>query len=480
MSKEFKIPELGEGVESATVARILVSEGDAVEKDQSVVELETEKAATEVPCDSAGKVKKIHVEEGDEIKVGETVLTLEETNDSEAGDKENQEEKPESEESDNTPDEDETDSEEKKPEAKSDDKEETQKKPAKTEEPPGADEEADEDGDDEEDADEGDEEEEDEDKEMRAGEEEAPEGEEESPKKRSADLPIPAAPSVRRFAREIGVYLSTVQGSGEHGQISINDVKAQARSSSGSESAAPELPDFSKWGDIEREPMSKVRQLTAEQMVRAASIIPQAIQFGKADITKIEKLREQYAADAEEAGGHLSLTVILIKTVVGALKMFPRFNASLDPEKKEIIYKKYVHIGIAMDTDRGLLVPVIRDADKMNVIELAVELRELTEKGRAGKLKAEDMRGASLTITNAGALGGDLFIPIVNWPEVAILGVAKTRTEPVFLNGAFQPRQILPLSLAYDHRLIDGADAVRFMRWLTKALEDPIKLAWEG
>ena len=215
-------------------------------------------------------------------------------------------------------------------------------------------------------------------------------------------------------------------------------------------------------------------------MARAWSVVPQAVQFGRADIGRTEEVRRRYMKDAENAGGHLSLTVVLIKTLAGALKAFPAFNASVDPDAGEIIYKKYCNVGVAMDTDRGLVVPVIRDTERKNMIELAVALRELTDRARAGKLKAEEMQGGNITLTNPGAVGGDAPIPIVNWPEAAILGVGRHRMEAAFVDGDLKARPLLPLVLSYDHRLIDGADAVRFMNWIVEALEDPVKVAWEG
>lgn len=441
MSKEFKVPQLGENAEKATVAKVLVSQGDRVEKDQPVVELESDKAAAEVPCDIPGNVEKIHVSEGDEVEVGQTLLTLSDT----GGTEDTGEEKKED--TDDKPAEQEE--EEETAPRKQADKEDEKKESDEEEEP--------------------------------APEEAGKDAEEEPSEEKASEEVVPAAPSVRRFAREIGVDIEEVEGSGPNGRISVDDVKSHARSSSQASPSTPsaELPDFSQWGEIERRMMSNIRFLTGQHMTRAASEIPQAVQFGRADITDLEELRSHYGQDDKETDTHLSLTVVLIKTMAAALKHFERFNASVDVENKEIIYKKYCHIGVAVDTERGLVVPVLRDVDCKSVMDLASELGELTERARNGELKIEEMKGGSMTLSNAGALGGDSFVPIVNWPEVAILGVAQSCIMPVYRDGVLTPRTLLPLTLSYDHRAIDGADAVRFMNWLVAALEEPMKLAWE-
>lgn len=458
MSKEFKVPELGEGVETADVAKVLVSTGDEVEKDQLVVELETDKAAAEVPCDVAGTVDKVHIKEGDQVKVGQTLLTL--------GNGGTQEEEPEPED-------------EKEQDTEAQDKTRQQQKPRTREAQPeeeAAQKEPQETASEPEQAEPHDTQQESEEPATReATEEDTPEA--------SENVPVPAAPSVRRFAREIGVDISQVKGSGPQGRISRDDVKAHAKSRSGSgggRARSATLPDFSAWGETERQPMSKVRRLTADRMSRAWALAPQAVQFGRADLTQLNALRDRVRHEAEAAGGHLSLTVMLVKTLGAALKAFPRFNASVDVEQNDIVFKKYVNVGVAMDTERGLVVPVVRHVDTKTMIELSVEVSQLTEKARQGKLQAADMQGGNITLTNAGALGGDVFIPIVNWPEAAILGVAQSRLEAVYQGGELKPRPMLPLALSYDHRLIDGADGVRFMRWIVRALEDPVRLVVGG
>jgi len=226
--------------------------------------------------------------------------------------------------------------------------------------------------------------------------------------------------------------------------------------------------------------MSNVRRKTAEHMSYAWSAVPQVTQYDKADVTNLEELRKRYGKRAEEAGGKLTVTAVALKVVASALKIFPEFAASIDAGRNEIIYKKYFHIGVAVDTDRGLLVPVIRDVDKKNIIELSAELARAAEKARNKKLAPEEMEGGVFTITNLGGIGGTAFSPIVNAPEVAILGISRANLEPVFVNGTFQPRMIVPLSLSYDHRLIDGADAARFLRWVAEALEQPFLLPLQG
>ncbi|MFH1568447.1 MAG: 2-oxo acid dehydrogenase subunit E2 [Gemmatimonadota bacterium] len=298
---------------------------------------------------------------------------------------------------------------------------------------------------------------------------------------------VPAAPSVRRLAREIGVDIAQVKGSGPGGRISEDDVKGHAKAMNLGRSAAPlgapapqPLPDLEKWGPVERQPMSNVRRLTAEHMRRSWTTIPHVTQFDRADVTELEAFRKQYGPRAEKAGGKLTPTAIVLKVVAAALRRFPHFNASVDALNEQVVLKQYCHIGVAVDTPRGLLVPVVRDVDDKNMIELAVELSRLAEKARTGKLAIEDMQGGCFTISNLGGIGGDAFTPIINAPEVAILGVARNRHEPVWRDGQFEPRLMMPLSLSYDHRLIDGADGARFLRWLCEALQNPFLIALEG
>ncbi len=451
MAIEFTLPELGEHIESAEVVRVLVSVGDRVEKDQPLLEVETDKASIEVPSPANGTVTALHVREGDTVRVGQPLLTLEETT-AEAGEKAEA-------------------GVETKEAAKVMIREERRvdrepivepTEPSATSTPSS----------------------------RRAA---VVEFTRRPPRPathaEAARRVIPAAPSVRRLARELGIDIQDVPGSGPGGRISVQDVKNYARRLLGERKAetpaaalptAPPLPDFSQWGEIERRPMSNVRRITAENMSRAWALIPHVTQHDKADITELERLRKQFAPRAEAAGGKLTITAIILKVAAAALKAFPQFNTSLDVANNEIIYKKYYHIGVAVDTDRGLLVPVIRDVDKKNLIELAVELHHMAEKARARKLTVDELQGGTFSITNLGGIGGTSFSPIVYYPQVAILGVSRAQWEPALIDGQFQPRLILPLSLSYDHRVIDGADAARFLRWIAEALEQPFRLILEG
>ena len=300
--------------------------------------------------------------------------------------------------------------------------------------------------------------------------------------------PVPAAPHVRRLAREIGVDIHDVKGTGPGGRISEDDVKAYSKvllASAAAQAprehfAQPQLPDFTKWGKVERVSMRGVRRKTAEHLWEAWHTVPHVTQNDKADITELEQLRARFAPKAQEAGGKMTVTAIALKVCASALKIFPQFNASIDLTKEEIVYKQYINVGVAVDTDRGLLVPVLRDVDKKNIVELAAELTQLSKKARDKKLTPAEMEGGTFTITNLGGLGGTGFSPIVNYPEVAILGLSRSSMEPVWLNGKFEPRLVLPLSLSYDHRLIDGADAARFLRWIAEAFEQPFLLSVQG
>jgi pyruvate dehydrogenase E2 component (dihydrolipoamide acetyltransferase) len=302
----------------------------------------------------------------------------------------------------------------------------------------------------------------------------------------SAELsptPVSAAPKTRAAARELGVELSAVKGTGEGGRIMEEDVRAAS-------AAAPRgiataigpraLPDFARFGKIERKPMSNVRLATAEHLAHAWATVPQVTQYDSADITELEVLRKRYAEKVEAAGGRLTLTAVLLKVVSSALRQFPQFNTSVDMAAREIIEKHYVHVGVAVDTERGLLVPVIRDADTKNILELAVELSEMAKRAHARQLGPADLEGGTFSITNLGTVGGTHFTPIVNWPEVAILGISRAGMEPLWKDEKFVPRLMLQLSLSYDHRVIDGADGARFLRWICEALEQPFFLALEG
>ncbi len=450
MAKEFKLPELGENVESGDIVDVLVAKGDIIEVDQNVLEIETDKAVIEVPSSVGGKITKINVKKGESVNVGDTILVVEETKESASG----------------------ATTEEKK--------EETPSKEEKAEEP----------------------EETPEEKEKPATKRQAVQAPVEAPAKPESEKPAvpavpmpgrppekaaPAAPSVRRLARELGVDVNNVSGTGDNGRISQEDVKAyvkelntQRKQAGGLAIEGEPLPDFTKWGEVERESMSNVRKKTAQHMMNSWAPVPHVTQYDKADINDLEKLRKQWSKKAEKTGGKLTITAILLKVIASALKKFPNFNTSIDLAKNEIIYKKYIHIGVAVDTPAGLLVPVIRDVDQKNILELSAELSDISQKARNRKLSMDEMQGGCFSISNLGGIGGTNFSPIVNTPEVAILGVSRGGMEPSWQGDGFEPRLMLPLSLSYDHRIIDGADAARFLRWVCEALEEPLLLALEG
>jgi pyruvate dehydrogenase E2 component (dihydrolipoamide acetyltransferase) len=459
---EFRLPELGENIEQGDLVRLMISAGAKISEGQAVMELETEKAVVEVPSSVSGVVKEVLVKQGEKVKVGQVIFTLE--GDTQA---QSQAAKP-------AP----ADESQAKLEAATPAPEDESsgqhgarltfqaaiKAEGKTEEqalprdqppsaPPGFA------------------------MPTQLGKVAGTEHRE----------PVPAAPHVRRLARELGVDIHDVKGTGPGGRISEDDVKAHSKAlltaavqAPGRPFAASPLPDFAKWGKIERVSMRGVRRKTAQHLWEAWTTIPHVTQQDKADITEIEHLRARFAPKAEEAGGKMTVTAIALKVCASALKVFPQFNASINMAKEEVIYKQYINIGVAVDTDRGLLVPVIRDVDKKNIVELAVELTQLSKKARDKKLTPAEMEGGTFTITNLGGIGGTGFSPIVNYPEVAILGLSRSSTEPVWMNGKFEPRLVLPLSLSYDHRLIDGADAARFLRWIAEALEQPFLLSVQG
>lgn len=467
---EFRLPELGENVAAGDVVSVLVKVGARIERDQPALELETDKATVEVPSSVSGIVKEIRVTAGKKVTVGEVVFTVESTDGDDAGARpvgvERVHAAPAPPDATSrgraadaplmTPDEG------MHQEVHGRRRQTGPDKPGMHED---ALEEAAGDAAPREAAD------------ARAGGDGAPRA------------PAPAAPSVRRSARELGVDIHDVKGSGPAGRISVDDVKAHVkrmmqegatRRAPAAGSAPVPLPDFAKWGPVERTPMRAVRRTTAERLSVAWSQIPHVTQHDEADVTVIEQLRQQFGKRAEAAGGKLTVTAVALKVVGAALKAFPQFNAAIDTASGELIVKKYVHVGIAVDTDRGLLVPVIRDVDKKNILQLSAELTQASEKARAGKTTADEMQGGCFTITNLGGIGGTHFTPIVNFPEVAILGLSRARMQPVWTDGEFVPRLMLPLSLSYDHRVIDGADAARFLRWVAEALEQPFLLSLQG
>jgi pyruvate dehydrogenase E2 component (dihydrolipoamide acetyltransferase) len=418
---------------------MLVKPGDVVAREQALLELETDKATIEVPSSLAGRVTALRVAEGDKVRVGDVLLTIEESADEPlpaaprpAPDAAGVALAP----------------------APADPVQPMPDLPRHEHEEVGA---------------------------VAPGA--VPQAAIERPAERAPSVTVPAAPSVRRLARELGVDIARVQGSGPGGRIAPDDVKAYAKAvvsgaGAGEVAARVPLPDFSRWGEVERQPLSTIRRKTAEHVIHAWSTIPHVTQHDTCDISALEELRKRHAPEAEAAGGRLTVTAIALKVVAVALRRFPRFNSSLDMAADALVLKRYVHIGVAVDTERGLLVPVIRDVDTKGIIELAVELAAVSEKAKARKLTLEEMEGGSFTITNLGGIGGTAFTPIVRAPEVAILGVSRARTEPVWVDGSFEPRLMMPLSLSYDHRVIDGADAARFLRWVAEAFEQPLLLSF--
>ena len=471
MAKEIKVPQIGDGVESATVSEVLVAEGDKIEKDQSVIAVESDKASVEVPSSAAGTIKEIKISEGDEVEVGQVIILLEESDDDET-DEDNGEASEEEKEKENTSEEENEEEDEDSEEKQSGKK----KKKIKEENPEDNDEEPEED-----DADEN----QDDKKSSKKDEPEAGKTSEEKENKKSGKSSsgesstgagIQASPGTRRLARELGVDLTELAEE-ISGRVSEKDVKEFAKKDSpkSTRSASISLPDFEKWGSVERKPLNNIRKATAKNVTASWQSVPHVFQFDEADITDIQQYLEVNQDKAEKAGGKLTITALLTKIVASALVRFPKFNASIDMENEEMILKNYVNIGIAVATEKGLLVPVIKDADKKSIIEIATELTNIAEKARDGKLSKEDMEGANFSISNLGGIGGTNFTPIVPAFQVAILGISRSAKKPVYIDDEFKPREILPLSLSYDHRLIDGADGAAFINWITQALEDPYK-----
>ncbi|MBP1685541.1 MAG: catalytic domain of component of various dehydrogenase complexe [Deltaproteobacteria bacterium] len=427
MIKAVKLPELGENVEEGEVLAVLVAVGDHIESDQTLIEIETNKASVEVPAPIPGVVKAVHVKPGDIVHVGGVIAEVETEAEGSGAEV---------------------------AEAAVDAAAETESVAVAAAQPP-------------------------------APAVAAPPAVDEHAET------APAAPSVRRLARELGLDINDVAGSGPGGHISEQDVMQHARRLIQERVQAPRgiaaapagslgLPDFSRFGAVEREPMSGVRRKTAQTMSRSWVTIPHVTQFDRADITETERARKHYASQVAAQGGKLTLTAVVIKILAAAVKLYPKFNASIDTDHDEIVLKQYVNIGVAVDTDHGLLVPVIRDVDQKHLTQIGRELTELSDRARARKSRPEDLQGANLTVTNLGSLGTTYFSPLINWPEVAVLGIGRANQEALYRDGAFVPRLMLPLSVSYDHRLIDGADAARFLRWIAEALEHPLALALDG
>lgn len=438
MAASFELPELGENIDSGTVVKVLVTVGQRIEKDQVVLELETDKAVVEVPSAVAGVITELNATEGGTLHVGDVILRVDASQEAPSPEATPQETQP-PEEKEATP----------PPQA-----------PPQAAPVPAA-----------------------------AALAPAP-APEPPPEERRDAAPsrVVASPSTRRFAREIGVNIQHVPPSDASGRVTVDDVKkfSQEINMQGGaplpSSGAPgqPLPTFERWGTVVRHEMTNIRRRTAERLSTAWQTIPHVTQFDKADTTLLDELRKGYGPRVQEAGGKLTVTAILVKVLAAALKKFPNFNASIDAARNEIIFKEYYNIGVAVDTERGLIVPVIHNVDKMNLTQIAADLSRLAERARSRKISLDEMQGGSITITNLGGIGGTDFTPIINPPEVAIIGVSRARIEPVFIDGEFRPRSIMPLALSYDHRIIDGADAARFLRWVCEALEQPFLLHLEG
>jgi pyruvate dehydrogenase E2 component (dihydrolipoamide acetyltransferase) len=429
MARPFKLPDLGEGIHEAEIQEVLVSVGDEVKEDQNILVVETDKAAVEVPSPYAGTVQEIRVEPGDLVSVGDVLLVFAGGAEEAAPGVEKEEpEKP------------------KEALAKEKSVGGTARQPAK------------------------------------------------------GERPVPASPSTRQLARELGVDLAHVKPSGPAGRVLAEDVRAFAEKGPSEEKApsgaapekkeqapaeapetglapiaAPPLPDFGRWGAVERVPLRSVRRAIARNMALSWSQIPHVSHHDEADITELEELRRKYKDKMES--GSLTMTVFVMKAAAAALKAHPRFNASLDPASEEIVLKRYYHMGVAVDTERGLIVPVIRDVDCKSIADLAAELGELVERTQEGEASLDELLGGTFTLTNVGILGGTSFEPIINYPQVAILGMARALWKPVVRGGKeIVPRYILPLVVTFDHRVVDGADAARFMRTVVEVLENPGEL----
>jgi pyruvate dehydrogenase E2 component (dihydrolipoamide acetyltransferase) len=425
MARAFKLPDLGEGIHEGEVLSVRVAVGDKVKEGDIILEVETDKAAVEIPSPYTGVVEEILVKPGDTVKVGQVLLTF-------------------------------SGAEEAAPVKK-------EKPEKKAPEPPKA-------------------------------------PSEMKPEPSRKEGPVPASPATRRLARELGVDLRMVTATGPGGLVTAEDVKGfagkkekvvEAPAAVVTEErpqearpfapAVPKLPDFSKWGPIERVPLRSIRKATAKQMTLAWSQIPHVNNQDVVDMTKLEEFRRRHKAEIEAKGGKLTPTVFALKAVAAALKAYPNFNASLDTEAGEIVVKRYYHIGVAVNTPDGLIVPVVRDVDRKSIVELSIELKQLIEKTRARKTTLEELQGGTFSITNVGNMGGGHFVPIINYPQVAILGMGAATMQPAVTGNekdGYQivPRLLMPLVLCIDHRVLDGADAIPFMRKIVELLEDPEQL----
>lgn len=448
LAQEFRLQDPGEGIHEAEIQEVLVSPGDRVDEGQMVFVIETDKAAVEIPVPYTGTVADIPVKAGDMVRVGDLLMTVEEDGAAEAPEADSEEE-PEGDEEEEAP----------APEA-------AEEKPPAEEAPPAE-------------------------AEAEAKAEQALPAAETGSESEGREAPrregpVPATPATRRLARELGVELREVEPSGAQGRVLDEDVRAhaegrQARPAVAEAPAPAELPDFTQWGPVEREPLRSLRRSTARHMATSWAEIPHVTHQDQVDITALERFRRRHAEALERRNAKLTLTVFAMKAAAAALREFPRFNASFDGAAEEIILKRYVHIGVALDSDRGLMVPVVRDVDRKSVAQLAEDLTEMSMRLRDGAPSPEELQGGTFTITNVGGLGGTGFTPIVNHPQVAILGMAEARLQQVVTGTLDEPsfgvRLMLPICVAFDHRVNDGADAARFTRRIAQLLADPEQFA---
>lgn len=465
---EFTLPELGEDIDEADVLKVLVAEGDTVTLEQAILEIETEKATLDVPSSVAGVVTAIHVSEGDTIAPGQLIISVGETSAAAPAPAEppTPEAAPPAEAMPAEPAAPAEAPPEPAPVAAAPESAEAPAPAPEASAPPAA-----------------------------------PAAPAPPPAVTEGATPIFASPAVRKFAREIGVDVGAVVGSGPGGRISEDDVKAHARAlvagggTAPTSAAAPApsegafptlydprpLPNFEQFGTIRREKLSRLRRTVARNMTQAWLEMPHVTLQRTADITDMEAMRQQYKQEAREQGGSLTISVFILKILAAALKAHPLLSTSFDTETNELIYKDFVHIGVAVDTERGLVVPVIRDVDEKNIFQLSIELNEVAERARTNTLTLDDSRGGTFTLTNLGSLGTGFFSPVINPPEVAVLGVGRAAWTPVLdENKEWEPRLMMPLSLSHDHRVIDGADGARFMQWIIDAIDNPMLLALEG
>lgn len=420
---DVKLPHLGEGADSGTVVNLFVKEGDQIAKDQPILELENEKAVATIPSSAAGTITRIFVKAGDKINTGQKILSVDGAGGAAPAGKPAVE----------AP----------RPKAKAP-APVTEEEPAEEETGPG----------------------------------EPAESFEES------NAAVAASPTIRRLGRELGIDLARVRGTARGGRITMEDLRAyiqrlqrlaaQPKAPAGGVPAKPaaESIDFSKWGSVTKKPLSPLRQVIARRMTENWNTIPHVTQFDEADITGLLALRKKYVEAYEKKGARLTVTSFILKAVADTLKKHPFFNSSLDEATQEIVLKEYVHIGVAVDTEGGLIVPVLRDADKKDLVQLSKDLEELATKARERKVSGEELKGGTFTISNQGGIGGGHFTPIVNKPDVAILGLGKGATKAVVRGDKIEPRTMLPLGLSYDHRVIDGGGAARFIVDLVKAIEN--------